>query len=1233
MQGGLAPISCLAETPKRDNKTRQARPRHTSTSTILKMLATWVALQILRHMTPNFPYWGESLTLLWHATRGHTEMGQTSPKRTARSTLNRHSMIILVILLGFLMQGAEAATPGSDYISRVRDTAQIKILDCFLAYQQRKQCGGYESEEEEQQTDMDLRTTDAVRGDSLPTNDHLIICTANASQGLAKYTRWSDLLGLADSKNADIVIISEPGKKATENALKWGTHHISPNDASTHDKRRTLGASNLSHMNYLVYAAHGQEGDGEGGVVLLLHERWRHRVQHVERHSRGRWLKLSIQTPVGVITVIGYYGRPSPQSTPQATADWQAVQHMVHKHHAKGNIVVVAGDFNLSFNTPTHRQNVSKSTLQHTMLQSALATSGLSDTFIHRHSKATKYFTWEQRKEGDHPVWTSPDHILISSLAANRVTAVQLDETTLARSMDHVMVTAAIHINSNTVIKRQHHPKLTVKTENQEQYNQLVSEHMLLNSDESKTNTETRIHNLHEAMTTAALTIKPQHVHRSKGKIGTKLQADIRILGTALRCINRDTQIPQHILKSDIYTNLSDTTAESVAAEIKTLQHRLHRKAEKRTQIRARMYKFNRSEHFRNRNYGAFLNSALNKVTNFTGIEGVHTTTEDGTPAVDMDPHTTKQVASERIQQMHFTASIPEPAYYSTRTEEDWDKMEPWFKEMFHTTRTPKPHQRYEHIMNAVGLKELLFRIKCLKKNKAGGRSRVTADLIQLLDETTVSEWLLPLVNDCLADEDLPPTAKLFAVWAIEKVPGAGSIITSSGKLNIRPITLLEPIFKLIEAIIHSRLQKAMTKAGALNPNHYGFTHGTGADDLMLEESMIFEDANQHRKEIHASNNDCSAAYDSITMWGSETIYQYHGLPPNLIRFMLNIDKHQSGHVLTAHGASEDFNKDCGLGQGSMLAPLKWKLFLDPLLKKLDQTGEPYKMGAGSNNVHIYAAAFADDLTVVAPTHKDYVLRMEFANKYLSFFGVELNAVKTTYTYANTGHHHHPINIWNRHTHTTAPSSVAAPTKALRYLGSWLSPSLRSKKGKTMLLASIHSILNVLQYKHLDWKEYRYIIQAVVESKAMYYLNVAPFTDAELLSLDRRIAGQFKRTLRLARSTSSHILYLPESQRGFALPSIKQRRDALLIRQAYRLLNDPGQLGKVFRTRLIDFKLVTGDTINPLDKPTTHNKSLQQPLVCPYSPCPPHKRTQNNHISQVEFYSARDSNYSLRKGG
>jgi hypothetical protein len=60
---------------------------------------------------------------------------------------------------------------------------------------------------------------------------------------------------------------------------------------------------------------------------------------------------------------------------------------------------------------------------------------------------------WEERKEGDNPVWTSPDHILISSTAAHRITASHVDDAPLSMSMDHAIVTAAIHIKSNTRIK------------------------------------------------------------------------------------------------------------------------------------------------------------------------------------------------------------------------------------------------------------------------------------------------------------------------------------------------------------------------------------------------------------------------------------------------------------------------------------------------------------------------------------------------------------------------------------------------------------------------------------------------------------------------------------------------------------------------------------------------------------------------------------------------------------
>ena len=99
----------------------------------------------------------------------------------------------------------------------------------------------------------------------MPTGDHLKVFIVNGSQGAAQYTRWSDLLDLATQKESDVMVISDPGKKATEQALTWGTHHISPHDSATHQKRTQLGKTNREHMQYLVYAAHGDKGDGEGG--------------------------------------------------------------------------------------------------------------------------------------------------------------------------------------------------------------------------------------------------------------------------------------------------------------------------------------------------------------------------------------------------------------------------------------------------------------------------------------------------------------------------------------------------------------------------------------------------------------------------------------------------------------------------------------------------------------------------------------------------------------------------------------------------------------------------------------------------------------------------------------------------------------------------------------------------------------------------------------------------------
>ena len=562
-----------------------------------------------------------------------------------------------------------------------------------------------------------------------------------------------------------------------------------------------MGINNNNQMPYLVYAVSGLDGDGEGGVAILVHKKWRHRIKKIRRHKQGRWVQLTLQTAAGPVTVIGYYGRPDPQGKNRikAIAEWQAVQQIAYKAHGKDHIVILAGDYNMSYNTDAHRHRVGNDWTQHTMLHQAHATAGLVDAYTHRHGKGATCRTWEQRREdATEPVWTSPDHIMISATESGRIGGVQIDDNTLSQGMDHSMVTAAVYIKDNQTVQKTRHTRIACNKEKAEELNQLIRDNIAAQTPSSKVD---GFATLHKAITDAATSIKPLKLHKTKGAIRTKIQADIHTLGRIIRHLQRKEPIPSDA-RGPVYEGVEGKTTPQIKAHMRKLQACLNKKAEKRAQVRTRMYKYNRSEHFRKRDYGAFLNSALNRSSEFHGIEGFHTNTDTGKPSVSTDPISTKDMATNRIKNQHFTQYTPTPEYYTCRTQPAWDKLDTWFKELFHTTLSPSPDPRYAHIMDPVTLPELKHRIKCLRKKKAGGRSGVTADLLHLLDDVTLSQCLLPLINACLALEDIPGSLKLFAIWAIKKHIGAGAIITSAGKLNIRPIVLLEPSYKLIEAII-----------------------------------------------------------------------------------------------------------------------------------------------------------------------------------------------------------------------------------------------------------------------------------------------------------------------------------------------------------------------------------------------------------------------------------------------
>jgi hypothetical protein len=145
-----------------------------------------------------------------------------------------------------------------------------------------------------------------------------------------------------------------------------------------------------------------------------------------------------------------------------------------------------------------------------------------------------------------------------------------------------------------------------------------------------------------------------------------------------------------------------------------------------------------------------------------------------------------------------------------------------------------------------------------------------------------------------------------------------------------------------------------------------------------------------------------------------------------------------------------------------------------------------------------------------------------------------------------------------------------------------MSPTLNPNQAKTILKRDIEQITNILRYKRLETAEMSYVLRAVLSAKAMYYLNTVPLTDTELTGIDRQIAALLKKSARLARSTSPHILHLPTKAFGYNFPSLVHQRRNLLIGQLHRLMNNTGLLGSLARVRLAGYRETLGAHCSPL---------------------------------------------------
>ena len=187
----------------------------------------------------------------------------------------------------------------------------------------------------------------------------------------------------------------------------------------------------------------------------------------------------------------------------------------------------------------------------------------------------------------------------------------------------------------------------------------------------------------------------------------------------------------------------------------------------------------------------------------------------------------------------------------------------------------------------------------------------------------------------------------------------------SSQLTNHRPIALANTIYKFYTSTLTSILSAYGEKYQILHDSQEGFRAERSTSRQIQLLIAALEDARLTNQDIYILYIDFKNAFGSIDHARLLAIMKDLGYPTDSINLIDNIYS-QSSTIFTG----EHFGKTLpipiqrGTIQGDTLSPYLFIIFLEPLLRWLQQGNNGYTFG--TSKIKISSAAYADDLAAIA---------------------------------------------------------------------------------------------------------------------------------------------------------------------------------------------------------------------------------------------------------------------------
>ena len=198
---------------------------------------------------------------------------------------------------------------------------------------------------------------------------------------------------------------------------------------------------------------------------------------------------------------------------------------------------------------------------------------------------------------------------------------------------------------------------------------------------------------------------------------------------------------------------------------------------------------------------------------------------------------------------------------------------------------------------------------------------------------------------------------------------------------------------KVFEMILLRYLEKIAEEKGYYSHLQFGFKEGVSC----LEASYVISETINHLTErggrVFACFLDVRKAFD--TVWIDGLLYKLKhelNVDPKIWLVTRKLYKALEGQVIFNGGISRSFSISQGSGQGRILSPFLYKVYLNRLLVELDNIN----IGISLFNHSLSSPCFADDLTLVSCYQTCLKILIQIAYEYSCKWRYQFNYDRKT---------------------------------------------------------------------------------------------------------------------------------------------------------------------------------------------------------------------------------------------